>query len=267
MRNKSHACVIVLAIFLASGCYSSAPARHDGASDPAHDPMVDPAYDPYVDPWTDPDAPPLCQPDYGFYVGFEISGTPIMEPDSLTRECWVEWSIFEEPDWFEITLACPDTDGLIVLCTIDVYTMSEVYAFIPDGTPVTFSYVQNTPWWLNRWFSIRYSGGDLFLAGVDATDLTPYGRDPYEWYGPLGVYLATGLCPWTPGDCGDEERTALAVSFEDMNGFIFDGNEGWIGMWGMFHVIVDTAVVYHNIRCEDFYGSWIRALFVSLPVR
>jgi aryl-alcohol dehydrogenase-like predicted oxidoreductase len=38
-------------------------------------------------------------------------------------------------------------------------------------------------------------------------------------------------------------------------------------MWGMFHVIVDTAVVYHNIRCEDFYGSWIRALFVSLPVR
>jgi len=294
MKKKIQTCISMLAVCLAAGCYSSAPP-HDGASDPAadpthdpvydptydpgydpgydpypdppYDPYTDPSYDPYYDPWVDPDVPPVCPRESGVSVGFEISGAPTTGPDGLERECRVEWSITDEPEWFQIGLGCPEADGLIALYTIDAWAMPAVFTFLPEGTPVTFSYVEDYPWWMNRWFSIRYSGGTLLMAGVDATDLAPYGRDPYEWYSPLGVSLATGYCPWMPGDCGDEERVALSVSFEGMSDFVFDGNETMIGMWSMVHVLVDTAVVYNNVWCEDFYDSWIRALFVSMPVR
>jgi len=282
MKNKSSVHVALLALCFAAGCYTSAPTRHDGTTDPVNDPLVDPTYDPgydpypdppydpttdpSYDPWMDPDVPPACPRRSDVWFDIEVSGAPPTGPEGMERECVVEWSI-SEPEWIEIGMGCPVDDDLIAVYVINIYAMPGVYAYIPDGTEVVFSYMIDNPWWLNRWFAIRYPGGNLFMAAVDATDLAPYGRDPYAWYSPLGVSLATGYCPWTHEDCGDEERVALQVSFEGMSDFVFDGNETMIGMWGLYHVIVDMAVVYNNVMCEDFYDSWIRALFVSMPVR
>jgi len=292
MKNIVKVLTFILAATALASCYESAPRHHDAWNDPGYDPLVDPTYDPwadpYQDPWADPwydppidpmhddpwvdqdippDTPPGCTPEGGVTVSFEISGAPMTEPLDLERECTVEWTAMGDSNMFEIGLGCPESPDLVAIYVITITASPEVYVYLPEGSSVLFSYVEEYPWWQNRWFSIRYPEGSLAIAGVDAQSLAPYGLDPYGWYSPLGIWIASGYCPWVPGDCGDQEREAIGVSFEETVATVFDGNEASVGMWGLYSISVETAEVYHNVMCDDFPNEWYKALFVSLPVR
>jgi len=102
---------------------------------------------------------------------------------------------------------------------------------------------------------------------VDADSLAMPGVNPDVWYDPLVVRPAERLCPAEPAECGNRERLAVDVIFEDTLTRVFDGNDSFVGVLGMYQVIVAEAAVYRDLGCEDFPASWFAAFFASLPVR
>jgi hypothetical protein len=265
----------------AAGCYASSASHGDGASDPAgeHDAHPDWPPESFVDLPPDPPPPdvvPDIPPDIPFYctppgeasVAFRVEEGPYGDPPyDLERDCIVDWTGGEEPGIFDIGLNCSSSSGESEIYTVSVSSYPAIRAFLPTGAPVTFAYMVEEPWWLDRWFYIRYSDGSLFMAGVDAETLIRRDVDPDFWYDPLVVRLADGLCPPVPEECGDLEREAIDVTLDGMTARVFDGNEGMVESMALYQIIADRAMVYRNVTCDDFPDSWISALFVSLPVR
>jgi hypothetical protein len=281
-----------------TGCYKSANTDagsdphtdplQDPAPDPHYDPGFDPVPDPYTDPWYDPppdpvwdpvpdmppdpiydvppDGPMVCPPHGPVFSSFVVDHDAYpMEYREIEQRCMIEAVMGEDEGHTIIELSCWADTGELELHTVEIMTSPPAYIFMWEGEPVLFRYVVRSPWWSDKWFSISYDWGAMAMAGVDAADILPYGTDPDGWYGQLDLSLIGGLCPWTPGHCGDEERMALDVSFYGTGARFFDGSTGMVGLMESYQVFVEQAVVYHNVTCDDFAESWFRALFVYIP--
>lgn len=282
----------------AAGCYKSAGTdagtdpnadpHQDPVPDPYYDPGFDPVPDPSVDPWYDPppdpgwdpvpdvppdpvydvppDGPMVCPPHQPVFSSFVIDHDAYpMDYREIEQRCMIEAVMSEDEGHTIIELICWTDTGEMEPHTVEIMTEPPAYIFMWEGESVLFRYVVRSPWWSDKWFSISYDWGYMAMAGVDGTDILPYGTDPDGWYGELGVSLAGGLCPWTPDYCGDEERMALDVNFYDTGARFFDGSTGIVGFMESYQVFVEQAVVYHNVYCDDFAESWFRALFIYIP--
>jgi hypothetical protein len=281
-----------------AGCYKSANTdagtdthvdpMQDPAPDPYYDPGFDPVPDPYTDPWYDPppdpawdpvpdlppdpvydvppDGPMDCPPREPVFASFVIDHDAYpMDYMDLEQRCVIEAVMGEEEGHTIVELSCWADTGELQHHTVEIMTEPPAYIFMWEGESVLFRYVVRSPWWSDRWFSISYDWGYMAVAGVDATTIIPYGTDPDGFYGQLDLSLAGGMCPWTPGTCGDEERVALEVRYYDTVGTFFDGSRGIVGLMDGYRVFVEQAVVQHNVTCDDFAESWLRALFIMMP--
>jgi hypothetical protein len=269
---------------LLAGCYSSAGSRHDAQADPVHDTLPDPTPDPPQDPDAredpgpdvrpdllpdvPPDVPPDgldCPPPQEVSVSFVIDGDEFPDRMDLEERCLVDTVIGEEEGRVVLELRCRSETGEEVLHTLDVTTSPPAYIFLWEGESVLFRYRTDNPWWLDRWFTVGTEYGNLTLAGIDASSVTPWDVDPDDWYAPLGVSVTGGFCPYVPRDCGDEERVAFSVTFSGMAAFQPDHSSGYVGMMISYQLLVEQAVQYHGDVCDDFPEQWYRALFVSIP--
>lgn len=290
---------------LLCGCYSSSSLEGDGGSDTLSDPATDAAADTMPDPRPDPpedpaadrdvrpdpvhdpypdggteiitetveivpdipfDGPHECPPRYEVSVNFTIDGDPWpMEEFDLELRCRIESVTGEEEGHTIITLACFSSAGTEEIHTIDISTNPPAYLYMWEGEDVIFRYNVNQPWWVNRWFTLRYEWGQLALAGVDASRLTPWGIDPDAWYEPLSIRKAEGLCPVIPNDCGEFERLALDVTFGGASSRIFDSGSGFVGFMESFQIIVAKATVAREMWCDDVPEQWFSALFIMIP--
>ncbi len=174
---------------LLCGCYSSSSLEGDGGSDPLSDPATDaaadtrpdpqpdPPEDPINDPWPDGptdihmetadivpdipvDGPHECPPRYEVSMSFTIDGDPWpMEEFDFELRCRIESVAGEEEGHTIITLVCFSSAGTEEIHTIDIATNPPAYHYMLEGEYVIFSYNVNQPWWVNRWFTLRYEGG------------------------------------------------------------------------------------------------------------
>jgi len=136
-----------------------------------------------------------------------------------------------------------------------------------EGQEVLFEYASFTSWlWTyNVWFELFTPERQLLLAGLRADSLSPPGTLPVQWYLPLDVSEAGGLCALEPTSCYDAERIALDVTSEGMTARIFDGNMGLVGLWQVYMVVVEEAMRYNDVRCPDMAPKWFSAVIASLP--
>ncbi len=100
---------------------------------------------------------------------------------------------------------------------------------------------------------------------MDATRLAPWGVEPDEWYDPLSIRRAEGLCPLMPEDCGMAERAALDVRLGAASSRVFDSSTGFVGFMESCLIIVDEAIVYREMWCDDVPEQWFSALFTMIP--
>jgi hypothetical protein len=163
-----------------------------------------------------------------------------------------------------ITLEC-GTGAMMTTHTITIDSNTPFYLSPWVGSEVTFHYVAREVWWIDRWFTVRLTGGTLLLAGVGSDAIAPPGLDPNEWYSPLGVRVLSSVCTPTDDTCGPTERQALELSYGGATNVIFDGYSGYVGMMVSYFVFVAQASHVVEMGCDDYPDQFYNALFVLIP--
>jgi hypothetical protein len=228
----------------------------DTAHDTAHDTAVD----------TPPDLPPTCPepdpPPDGPLPYWDLDGSIWPFADDVHLSCRVEAVSEEDEGSYVVEMSCAVPGGLEGH-TLHMQAHPRMWLFLETGARVRLHYVADPIWWVNRWFSLRYDGGGLIAAGVDAEYLYPDG-DP-AWYDPLRVSLVEGLCP--PGDdwCGSIERQGLAVTLGDTGTILYDRSYATIGLLETVQLYVGETHSYVEMMCDDVPMTWVSALFVAIP--
>lgn len=262
----------ILALAMA-GCTSTTTIGH---ADATPDPGVDTRHDPVADTGTDtapdtppdtapdvvPDGPSMCVEPYpppdGPLVSFTVNDT--IRPDwmDVELECTVA-SVGEEMGNWTIFLSCPSAGGEVESFKIDLLVQPHVWLSVWEGEEVTFRYTAQPIWWVNQWFSLRYSAGDLLIVGgISAEHPTPL--ETSEYFRPLSIWSRDGICEPEPGGCYDPERLALVVDYGESRTWVLDSTHAWVGEWDDYGVWVNAAMVYTDMRCDDVPGGWFSAL-------
>ena len=271
---------VILLAALAAGCYESSSGREDASVDPAPDPVPDPV-DSLPDPVPDPadslpdpihdtavddgmDPYPDCQASLGITVSYEID--PIPPEYDYEAACTIA-SFWLSDDQTEIMLdlACMGPDGSLDRWSISIHASVGIPLYLAEDQDVVFAKTMNFPMYANHWFALYTPERQLLLAGLAADYLAPHEYVPSEWYMPLDVSEAAGLCPMEPNPCSNDERIALDISSDGMTARVFDGNMGLVGMWQVYLVVVDTAVRYNDLQCVDTPPKWFSAVIAALP--
>ena len=266
---------IILSTALA-GCHSTS-IRGDAGVDPRPDPtdattdaITDPSPDPVEDvhevpPDILPDGTETCVPaGDGVWLSWSFDGAEYDDGRTIDIPCRVTSIAGEDVGRTLIDLTC-GTGGIMERHVIEIFSNPHPWLEYLTGTEVMLNYV-STPWeWQDRWVSLRWFGGEIILAITSAASLAPPDRTVDEWYYPLYVQLATGLCPLEDEECGRVERAALDVEHWDDRALVFDGNSTILGGVTAAQVTVDTAWSYETMECMDFPYTYVNALFVMLP--
>jgi hypothetical protein len=144
---------------------------------------------------------------------------------------------------------------------------------IEPGWEVEVNYIENQPWWIEYFFTVRaitpsnaYGPGDLIVAGMNATRPTPWEDDGF--FRPFLLEPVAQGCIPVPdpvSGCGDEERVALVFAVENDLWYVLDGDSARIEGDPPFHVNVERAVEYRDVVCDDFAESWFTAVFAAQP--
>jgi len=168
---------------------------------------------------------------------------------------------------FQIILDCGGVDAT----TITVAASPFIDIIIEPGWTVELDYIEDQPWWIDYYFTMRagpgngvYAPGDLILAGVNATRPTPWGDDGF--FRPFMLESYPQACipvPDPESGCGDEERVALGGS--NFEWALLDGTSGIVGEGIAFRVNVERAVEYRDVVCDDFPESWYTAIMAAQP--
>ncbi|MBW2264079.1 MAG: hypothetical protein JRG91_19115 [Deltaproteobacteria bacterium] len=270
-----HHWIVASASLLAlSGCYSTsihgdagADPRPDG-TDVSVDTSVEPASDPVdaheVPADILPDGTETCPPaGDGVWLTWSLDGLEYDEGREIDIPCTVTSVAGEDVGHTIIDMTC-GTGGRMERHVIEIFSNPHPWIEHITGTEVMLNYV-STPWeWQDRWFSLRYYGGEIIIAGTTASALAPPGRTVDEWYYPLSVQFVTGLCPQVDLECGLSERAALDVEFWDDRKLVFDSTSTILGGVAAASVTVDTAWFYETMECMDFPYTYMNALFVLL---
>lgn len=230
----------------------------DTGMDPHSDPDADDAGwpDSTTDPWADAD--PECPPPRDDVESvFMIDDTPFPFPPVDVRELCSITSI---------------TGTSVIMISLDCGSSVHSIEFRPyppvrlewrPDTAVIFRHVvstpSETPYWVNRWFSLESGDGKLIMAGIDADSLAPPGTSDADWYDPLDPNLDAGGCLWESLACYDNERLDInldywGVPWEYVT--VWDRGEGWIGVGNPFQIRVGEASMRRSLRCPETPERW-----------
>jgi len=233
------------------------PDPADSLPDPIHDTAVDDGMGPYPD----------CQEAIGVTVSYEIEGGPSPGSEDYEVNCTLgSFSINDDQTEISIALEYIREDGTPDRMLISIHASVGVPLYLVEGQEVIFRRSSSlVPMYLNSWFALHSSDGYLLLAGLAADSLAPRGYVPAQWYMPLEVSEAPGLCALEPNPCSDDERIALDLSCDGMTTRTFDGNMGLVGLWQIYMVVVEEAMRYNDVRCPDMAPKWFRAVIAALP--
>ena len=288
MRKKT---IVSLAFagLAAGGCYTAFDYDRDGdgGADTAVDPGVDTGHDTAVDPGVDTDGDTTIDTwddpimDRGPTDGPAWCPEPFPAPGGPTLSWWVD-----DPSSFgevriidlgcmvgivnasgmglDIELECVDpSSGSTALHTIHIESSTWMGTLLYPGMPVSFSYVADPIWWIDRFMRLSAGVGGTILAATDASNLLPPLEPSSGWYSPLAIDPISGVCPGMSTGCGLEERLALRVTTGDTELRVFDSSVGWAGMMGAYQVIVDRATMYDEIWCTDTPQYWFSVVIAA----
>jgi hypothetical protein len=278
--------LLVAAVICLAGCHESlglvGDARTDTAVDapwdtgwdPDYDPGVDPGYDiapePAWDTGVDPEPPPPCPPPNPYPDGPMPYWTTNIDPwpteVSFSKRCDVEDVAVADDNAFTIFVSCLDETGVLLTYTISVRSEAPFWLYLHPGEEVIFDYVADPIWWINRWFALRYTWGDIIVAGVDAEMLVPAGVDADDFYQPLDVSLFDAhYCPPEDEMCGSIQRRGLRVGWGGITADFVDRTYGTMGFMESVQVQVGETHGYIEMYCDDVPYEWVSALFVMVP--
>ncbi len=245
-----------------AGCYSTS-LHGDASLDPGPDgaDVATDAYDVPADILPDgSECPPAGD---GVWLTWSLDGEEYDEGRTIDIPCRVTTVSGTDPGHLVIDLTC-GTGGIIEHHWIEIFSNPHPWLEHITGAEVMLNYVSSSWEWQDRWISLRYLGGELIMAITSATSLAPPDRTVDEWYWPLSVRFATGLCPLQDGECGMFERAALDVEHEGDRALVFDSGSTIVGGVTAASVAVETAWNYETMECFDFPFVYINALFVML---
>ncbi len=192
-------------------------------------------------------------------MSFVIDGSTYPGWAVVDLNCRAESVVSESEGSTSITLACMTDPGTMERHTIDIYTSAWAYIPVYEGMEVRFQYQADPVWWVNRWFALGYPGSEsTILGGFDADYPNPpiYGT----YFPPLRLSAGSSECPPEYDECYDSQRGAVHVTYGEVPYDVFDSTTGWIGSWGDYTLIVDTAEIHLNYRCTDVPGAWYTGL-------
>ena len=269
--------VLVAACILLAGCHESlglvGDARTEALLDPAVDPGWDPGYDiapePAWDVGVDSEPPPPCPPPNpppdGPAPYWEIDEMTWPPDTGFTLRCNVV-DVWEDDRSFTVNLSCPGPSGELHEHSLTMSAEAPFWLYISPGEEVVLEYMSETPWWINRWFALRYAWGRLIVAGVDADRLMPEGADPDDWFHPLGVeVIERGWCPPETTMCGTIVRRGLEVAWGGITAEFVDRTYGSMGFMESVQVLAGKNHRYTDMDCDDVPDEWVSALFVMVP--
>jgi hypothetical protein len=267
--------LVLLACLGLDGCYSSSGDDRDAdaVADRAEDATGDTVTDTPSDPGADADAPLDATPDEGtvclppepmpLRLEFTVDGASRADAD-IDVPCRVTSVVNDESGHHIIALEC-GTGGMMETHTIDLAAEPDVWPGVFAGEEVTFRYLADTIWWVNRWLAIRTTGGFTRLALVEADSIAPPGMTPAEWYGGYAVRVLSGVCTPVTDSCGPLERQGIEVTFGGTTGVVFDGGRTSIGGMAAIDVLVLRATHYLSMGCDDVPDQFYTATFSVIP--
>jgi len=138
---------------------------------------------------------------------------------------------------------------------------------VEEGGRLRLRFESTPPFYAGQWFTLRGEpGGVLVAAGIAGPSLQPWGDAGLD-YAPLEISVEEEGCELTPDPmgCGDAERVALEVAYDDTVAVVFDGTSGFVGQLLTYAVVVQRAVLWRDVVCDDFPEAAFGAVFVLLP--
>ncbi|MBW2263076.1 MAG: hypothetical protein JRG91_13975, partial [Deltaproteobacteria bacterium] len=197
---------------------------------------------------------------YGPEVSWSVDGSEWPGWIDEDETCTLDSERADEDGLWFVRMTCWTGPGDVHEHSLEVYLGP--YGWLPlwEGETVEFRYVTDPIHWINRWFTLSWTDGDVLVGGIDSSEPVP-SSDP-GFFSPLTISAVGGFCDRAPGDCYSLERQALLVDYEYAgSALVFDSTIGYVGEWGDYTIMVDEAVAYHDIRCTDIPGGWYRAIF------
>ena len=260
----------ILTILSLAGCHESLGLVGDTSTDATHDTGVDAVTAVTHDTGTDvgppdilPDGPGVC-PDpspepHGPEVYWAIDGSEWPDWIDEDEHCHVDAVGSGEDGTWIARMSCYTVSGELHHHTLEVYLGP--YGWLPlwEGETVELRYKTDPIFWVNRWFTIRWTDGEMIVGGIDGSAAAP--ERLADFFHPLTITPVGGYCPHAPDDCYDLERQALYVEYAwGDSALVFDSTIGYVGEWGDYTIMVDEAVGYHDVRCTDIPGGWYTAI-------
>ena len=258
---------IITCALLACGCHESLGLTGDARMDPSIEWPIDAVED--VDAHEIPadilpDGTETCVPPGDVFMHWTVDGEEWEGSRHFEIPCTVVAAAEEDVDHTIVELEC-GYEGAFERHFVEVLSIPHPWLEYLTGESVILYYFSQSWEWQERWFTLRDSRGEILIAGLVASELCPAFFNVDEWYNPLSVRLATGLCPRAEGPCGSYERAALDIGYMDDRKLVFDDTSTIIGDRAAMHVTVDVVQQWDPVTCWDHPASRIGALFVLIP--
>jgi hypothetical protein len=143
-----------------------------------------------------------------------------------------------------------------------------VAPFLELGEPVSLEYVQDPIWWVNRWFALRAAGLQpwLLAAGVDGSALDPPGTTIDAFLAQPTLAATAASCEPEDGECGEQERLALELGFDEDSTQVIGPGTGYAGSLSSYRMAVERATRYvGQIQCSDTPSDWYDLVLTFVP--
>jgi hypothetical protein len=131
---------------------------------------------------------------------------------------------------------------------------------------VELAYEIDPVFWINRWLSIRTTGGAprTVVAAISGSVLDPPGTSVGAFFGDVDI-AEVQSCEPIPDDCATTQRLGLGISaWGTEPQIVYDGSAAYSGGVPDEHfMMVETAVRYSEpFNCTDIPGAWYEVLIV-----
>ena len=272
MREMAVASLLALT---AAGCHSTRSLEGDARADATGDPVIE-VTDATVEPATD--SGPEVGPDGGIDVSsgchepnpppggpnpfFEIDGRSSTSRDNIEMQCLIESVEEGDDNSFTIHLT-----GVFYGEPHTIYVRSDVPLLLhadPGRHVDLWARWSDDSWNPHRWFVLRYSGGELIMAGGVGRELLPDHDDPP--LDPMEIEVFEEECDFEHDECGTFARWALRVTLNGERRVFLDRTFGTVGSSESAQVLVGESYRYHyDMECDDMPDRRIDWLVFVTP--